>query len=244
MVEYENLSRYYQKLILDLEYEKWTDYLVSVIKKYTSFTTGIDVGCGTGIFTRKLKKSGYKVTGVDISSDMLSVAKDLTEKEKLSINYLQTDMRSLKSFEKVDFITVVNDGLNYVPHKDVKRTFSCFSKCLKKGGVLLFDISTEYKFQNVLSGNMYGDDDEKLSYIWLSEYSSKDKTLDINVTFFEKVGELYKRYEERQIQYAHTQTDIEKALVDSGFEIISITNALGNEIALNEHRLVFTAIKK
>ena len=75
---YKNLSKYYQDLILDKDYDGWTDYMLSVVKNSLSFGTGYDVGAGTGIFTRKLKKAGYKVVGVDISQEMLSIAKDLS----------------------------------------------------------------------------------------------------------------------------------------------------------------------
>ena len=189
-MQYEILSKYYQKLIFDSEYDGWTDYMLSVVKNSLPFGVGYDVGSGTGIFTRKLKKAGYKVVGVDISSDMLAVAKDLSLKENLNIDYINMDMRSLKSFEKLDFITVVNDGINYVKQSDVKKVFSSFKKCLKKGGYLLFDLSTEYKLSTVLNGNMFGDDGEDLSYIWLSEYDKEQKSLSLNLSFFEKQGEL------------------------------------------------------
>lgn len=240
---YKNLSKYYQGLILDKDYDGWTDYMLSVVKNSLSFGSGYDVGAGTGIFTRKLKKAGYKVVGVDISQEMLAVAKDLSLKENLNINYLKADMRTLKTFEKLDFITCVNDGLNYISQKDVSKTFSAFSKCLKKGGILLFDISTEYKLSNVLNGNMYGSDDEDLSYVWLSEYDSDTKSLNMNLSFFEKVGEFYKRYDEQQVEYAHDVNALSNLLSANSFEVISITGAFGEELSSNSQRAVFLARK-
>ncbi len=38
----------------------------------------LDVGCGTGWFTRRLAHAGYAVTGLDIDSDMLAVAREKT----------------------------------------------------------------------------------------------------------------------------------------------------------------------
>lgn len=242
-MQYEILSKYYQKLIFDSEYDGWTDYMLSVVKNSLPFGVGYDVGSGTGIFTRKLKKAGYKVVGVDISSDMLAVAKDLSLKENLNIDYINMDMRSLKSFEKLDFITVVNDGLNYVKQSDVKKVFSSFKKCLKKGGYLLFDLSTEYKLSTVLNGNMFGDDGEDLSYIWLSEYDKEQKSLSLNLSFFEKQGELYKRYDEVQTEYAHDVNDIKTALDNAGFTTIKITDAFGNKLTDLSERAVFLAIK-
>ena len=243
-MQYKSLSKYYEKLILDDGYDKWTDYMLSLVKSKLKLGVGYDVGCGTGIFTRKLKKSGFSVKGVDISQEMLGVAKDLSARDNVYIDYLQCDMRALKSFEKLDFITIVNDGLNYVMQKDIKRCFSSFSKCLKKGGILLFDISTEYKLSSVLNGNMFGSDDEDLSYVWLSEYDNEDKKLIMNLSFFEKQGELYKRYDEQQTEYAHQILDIKSELESAGFELVSISGAFGEELNEKSHRAVFLAIKK
>ena len=243
-MQYKNLSKYYQDLILDKNYDGWTDYMLSVVKSCMQFGVGYDVGCGTGIFTRKLKKAGYEVKGVDISSEMLAVAKDLSVKEGVYIDYLLSDMCALKSINKLDFITVVNDGLNYILQKDIKRCFSAFSKCHKKGGILLFDISTEHKLKTVLNGNMFGSDDEDLSYIWLSDYDNNDKKLTMDLSFFEKQGDVYKRFDERQIEYAHTTSDLLSELKTNGFELISLTSAYGEELSDNSERAVFLARKK
>ena len=240
---YKNLSKYYQDLILDKEYDGWTDYMLSVVKNNLNYGVGYDVGCGTGIFTRKLKRAGYNVVGVDISPEMLSVAKEVSTKENLNVDYRLADMRSIKSFEKLDFITVVNDGVNYLTQKDLSKTFLTFSKCLKKGGILLFDISTEYKLSNVLNGNMFGSDDEELSYIWLSEYDKNSSSLSINLSFFEKVGNLYKRRDEQQTQYAHNLNDVEVALKNANFEVVFITNAYGEKVLDITERAVFLAKK-
>ncbi len=243
-MQYKTLSKYYHKLILDSDYDRWTDYLLSLLKSNVYAGAGYDVGCGTGIFTLKLKKSGYDVKGVDLSSEMLAVAKELSVECGVYIDYLLGDMRALKSLEKLNFITIVNDGLNYISQKDIKRCFSSLSKCLKKGGILLFDISTEYKLKSVLNGNMFGSDDEDLSYLWLSDYDDSDKKLTMNLSFFERQGEVYKRFDEQQTQYAHATSDILNELKDSGFELISLTGAYGEELLDNSERAVFLARKK
>lgn len=241
---YEVLSKYYQKLILDSDYDSWMEYLLTVVKEKSPTVTGVDVGCGTGIFTRKLKRAGFKVSGVDISSSMLSIAESVSRKERINIDYLKGNMRSITLFEKVGFLTAINDGINYINSKDLLRTFKSFNKCLVKGGLLLFDISTEYKLKNVLAGNMYGDNSEDLSYIWLSEFCEKENRLDIDISFFEKNGETYNRYNEHQSQFIHTESDIINALESANFKLISITNPFGKEKSLTEERLLFIAIKK
>ncbi len=240
---YEVLSKYYQKLILDSDYDRWMEYLLTVVKEKAPNFTGVDVGCGTGIFTRKLKRAGFKVSGVDISDAMLSIAESISRKERINIDYLKGDMRNITLFDKVGFISAINDGINYIPSKDLLRTFKSFNKYLVKGGLLIFDISTEYKLKNVLAGNMYGDNSEDLSYVWLSEFIESENRLDIDISFFEKDGDVYNRYNERQSQYAHTESDILNALENAGFKVVSVTNALGEEKTSIDERLLFIAIK-
>ena len=107
----------------------------------------------------------------------------------------------------------------------------------------MFDVSSEYKLKNILGGNMYGDDGEDLSYIWLSEYSNEEKVLDINVSFFKKIGKLYERYDEVQRQYAHDKDTLLSELAACGFTVLSVTDENGNELKQDSQRIIITAIK-
>ncbi len=49
--------------------------LPEIIAKHVTLKRAIDFGCGTGRSTRFLKRLGFDVTGIDISQDMLDIAK-------------------------------------------------------------------------------------------------------------------------------------------------------------------------
>jgi ubiquinone/menaquinone biosynthesis C-methylase UbiE len=49
--------------------------LPEIISAHVSGKEAVDFGCGTGRSTRFLKQMGFKVKGIDISADMLSMAK-------------------------------------------------------------------------------------------------------------------------------------------------------------------------
>lgn len=51
--------------------------LPAIVSKHVKGTEALDFGCGTGRSTRFLKKLGFKVTGVDISPDMLKKATEI-----------------------------------------------------------------------------------------------------------------------------------------------------------------------
>jgi len=51
----------------------------------------LDVGCGTGRHAVELAKRGYKVTGLDISSGMLTQAKKAARKAKVQVRWIHAD---------------------------------------------------------------------------------------------------------------------------------------------------------
>ena len=51
----------------------------------------LDVSCGTGNYSLELKRRGARVIGLDISSEMLSIAKEKSEREGLKIDFIRAD---------------------------------------------------------------------------------------------------------------------------------------------------------
>ena len=60
----------------EIDYKAWCRYVESIFDIYGIMPVKIlDTACGTGNITIQMSKSGYDVWGLDISSDMLAVAK-------------------------------------------------------------------------------------------------------------------------------------------------------------------------
>jgi ubiquinone/menaquinone biosynthesis C-methylase UbiE len=51
----------------------------------------LDISCGTGNYSLELKRRGARVIGLDISSEMLSIAKRKAEREGLKIDFIRAD---------------------------------------------------------------------------------------------------------------------------------------------------------
>ena len=241
--EYTALAKFYEDIIYDDNYKLWMNYIVKLVKENSLGKVGLDVACGSGILTRLLKKNGFDVTGVDYSQDMLNVAQEKSYQEKLNIKYLKGDMKSLKTLNKVDFITVINDGINYIENKYLLKTFKNFYNSLKKGGALIFDVSSPYKLQNILGNNAFGDDGDDLSYLWLNSYDNITKSVDISLSIFKKDGDKYLRFNENQIQYVHTLETLTNTIKNVGFEIVKISDGLGEELKENSDRILFVLKK-
>lgn len=225
------------------EYDRWASYVESVIKKYVGKSgKGIDAACGSGFYTRALKRAGYSVCGVDISDEMLTSAIGLAAKERLAIDFRKEDMTKLKSFEKVDFITVINDGINFIPRDKLVKTLKSFNACLKKGGLLHFDISSEYKLKNVIGNQTFCEDEDDYSYIWFNTLS--DDKVEMNLSVFLKRGELYCKKECCSVEYIYTFDEIKNALDECGFKLVAVDAQYGELLKANSERICFSAIKK
>lgn len=94
--------------------------------------TLLHLGCGGGHNDYTFKKH-FKVISVDISEDMLSLAKKLNPE----VNYKYGDMRTIQLGEKYDAVTIL-DSINYIKTvEDLQKTFITAYEHLKPGGVFL-----------------------------------------------------------------------------------------------------------
>lgn len=52
----------------------------------------IDLGCGVGIYVIYLAKSGFDVTGVDISPESIKIAREKARREEVNCNFIVADV--------------------------------------------------------------------------------------------------------------------------------------------------------
>lgn len=235
---YSVLAKYYDKLLNEYcDYQKWSQYLHSAIKT-TGGTKGVDLACGTGKMTVLLKKLGYSVVGMDSSVQMLNVARQLS-----NCTYVHCDMQNFAVGNKVNFVTCVNDGINYIPHNQLVNVCSKVYDALADNGVFVFDISSQYKLTYVLANNVFYYDNEDCTCLWANKLYSDKVVMDI--TLFEQVGQLYERSDEQHTQYIYTQQQIVDTLKACRFGSISVCDCYTtNKPTDKTHRLTFTAYKQ
>ena len=67
----------------------------------------LDIGCGPGFFTINLSKLGHDVTGIDISSEMVTVAKENAEEQGLTCDFKVMNANTLE-FPDNTFDLIIN----------------------------------------------------------------------------------------------------------------------------------------
>ena len=95
----------------------------------------LDVGCGAGFFSVLLAKEGHRVTGVDLTPDMIENAEILAAEENADCEFIVMDAENV-DFPDGTFDVVISRNLTWtLPH--VRRAYRDWVRVLKKGGVLL-----------------------------------------------------------------------------------------------------------
>ena len=99
----------------------------------------LDIGCGAGIPVTQLLAKRFAVTGVDISSEMIRLARAIVARA----TFFRSDITSAE-FDHSTFDGVVAFfSLFHIPRKDHPRLFHRIRGWLKPGGYLMCTLSLE-----------------------------------------------------------------------------------------------------
>lgn len=97
--DYSAPSRH-EHLIGRMNYETWLEELGGV-----SGLRVLDLGCGSGHTSRLLAMRGAIVTGLDISSEMITIARAAEKHQRLGIAYVQSDATRVLLGERYEVVT-------------------------------------------------------------------------------------------------------------------------------------------
>jgi len=218
---YNDFAQVYDRL-QDADYEAFVDYYEKIFEKYgIKPKLVLDLGCGTGNITIPMAKRGYDMIGLDLSCEMLNIARDKAKKEEVDILFLNQDMCEMELYGTVDAIVCALDGINYLTDPDdVRQLFGLVENYLNPGGIMIFDLNTEYKLKEVLGGNTYVYEDEEIYYVWQSEYSEETKICEFDLNFFCcQTDGSYVRFDEFQEERAYSKEEISVLVDESGLEL-------------------------
>ena len=243
---YQNLANWFEYLNDDCGYENWSQYLIAELDEYLKKAklpfAGLDVGCGSGYFTRAFEKHGFSMKGLDVSVEMLDKARALSAQEGVRCEFLLGDITKFKTPTRFSFVTAINDCFNYIPKEKLAVAFRKVRDALNKNGLFVFDISSERKFYKKVANTVSVDDRDDVTY--LSFNSMQESKVVMDVTLFVKGADgKYERLDERHEQYVHNENEIAKTLEEVGFELLKVEGHLGSDKRESD-RITFMAKRK
>lgn len=97
----------------------------------------IDIGCGGGLLTEALARTGARVTGIDLSTLSIDIARQHADRSAVDVDYRVMDIETLvtECTGEYDVVTCM-EMLEHVPYPH--QVMANCARLLKPGGVAVF----------------------------------------------------------------------------------------------------------
>ena len=245
MEAYKELAASYDRLTNDVDYAATVDFYEQILaREGLKPRTCVDLACGTGSVTAVLAERGYRVTGVDMSEDMLTVAAmktvDMENRPMFSCQRLE----ELRLPRAVDMAVCALDSLDYITdpaacEEAIRRAY----KALNPGGIFIFDVNTPEKLR-AMDGQVFLDEDDDVFCVWRGEFDEETNICSYGMDLFQRQGKVWHRSFEEHREYAYSRAQLTGYLRAAGFTHIEVyADRLFEEPREGEQRIYFKARK-
>lgn len=246
--EYTTFASVYDTFMDNVPYEKWGAYILEILRdNHISEGKLLDLGCGTGKLSRILATYNYEITAIDLSEDMLMIARENTDMESMPIIYVEQDIRELLVPEGYNAVISTCDTFNYIIEpEELVVVFQKVYDCLNDNGIFFFDFNTVYKYQTIIGDQVIAEDREEAAFIWDNEYIEEEKLNIYDLTLFVQTKENnYQKFKETHYQRGYEYAEIKKMLTKVGFTLLLAEEDYANKrITCEADRVCVTVIKK
>jgi ubiquinone/menaquinone biosynthesis C-methylase UbiE len=114
--------------------KRWKRRVAMLAAHISSDMNVLEIGCGTGYFTKELAKTGARIVAVDISEDLLARAR--RETSAPNVEFRLENAYELESVSNGSFDTVV--GSSVLHHLDIEKALREIFRVVKSSGTIAF----------------------------------------------------------------------------------------------------------
>ena len=250
---FEKYALYYDLLYQDKDYLKETNYILSLIKKYQPETRKIlEFGAGSGIHGRILANSGFHVSGIEKSQEMIDLGLSSSQAEEQNTNFSCTRGDCTSTILGDDFDTVISlfHVLSYqTSNEEVLAMLKNACKQLKPGGIFIFDYwyaPAVWNYRPTLRVKKVENSELKITRIAEPEFCEDKNRVDVNyLTFVEDLssGQISKIEETHEMR-AFDLNEITQFSSSAGFEVLQSEAWMTQESPSPKTWGVYTILKK
>ena len=189
----------------------------------------VELGCGTGSFSQVLRSRGYDIIGIDMSPEMLDLARKKSVEAGMDIMYIEQDMRELDLYCTAGTIVSVCDSINYIlEDEELVETFRLVNSFLYPGGVFIFDFNTLHKYRDVIGDATIAENRVDCSFIWENYFHEDGHINEYDLTIFARTGEegdIFRRSVETHYQRGYELDEMIGFVKKAGLEFITSIDA-------------------
>jgi SAM-dependent methyltransferase len=204
--------------------------------------TILDAGCGTGYLAARLVERGFRVTGFDISPEMVRLARENVP----GAEFLVSDARDFALPRRFHAAVATFDTLNHLlTPEDLTRALSGVARALRRGGLFLFDVLEEEAYQTRWHDSYAIVEEDHALAITGGGFDSRDRVARCRITMFRLEGGHWNRTDTTVVERCWEHAEMAAALKGVGFAEVTCHDArdLGMAGHLGAGR-VFYVVKK
>ena len=223
MNAYHELASSYDRLTNDVDYEAIVAFYHKILESQgLRPKSAVDLACGTGSVALILARMGYRVTAVDMSEEMLTVALQRACEQDVMPQFVCQLLQELRLPRAVDMAVCALDGLDYIlDPDDCKEAIRRVYKALNPGGIFIFDVNTPEKLR-AMDGQVFLDEDDDVYCVWRGEFDEETNICSYGMDLFQRRGEVWHRSFEEHREYAYTIEQLTEYLKAAGFTHIRV----------------------
>ncbi|MEV0186260.1 methyltransferase domain-containing protein [Streptomyces sp. NPDC050625] len=246
---YDGLAARYDIITTEEDgYDVWTGLYSDLIAQHgASGKRLLDLGCGTGKSAIELMRRGFEVTGADLSTEMLDVARCKDGAD--AVSFVHADARDLPDLGSFDVITTMGEPFTHLSNEEeLARAFAGVARSLVPGGIFVFDLPTA-GFNDRLAKWSVIDESENSVVLWRgSPVDEKAHTTNLTIDVFLSSDDKWVRSKETVTHYYFAPEQVERLLQAAGLTMQSARGLykgeLQSDVDLTAHRKYLVVARK
>ena len=213
-------AKYYDLILGKEEFRKNAAFVDKILKKHKVHTV-LELGCGSGLYLFPLKKAGYAIEGLDISKEMLQIAR----KQDSTIKLHKKDMSNFELKKSFDTILCLNSSLVLLPTmRQIQKTIKLCEKHLTQEGLLLLDLpnhKVEIKEEDKIGTRKRYKKGNEVVEVIFQDYKKGNKWVS-HWQGFVKTTKKKKEFTEHYEELIYEPKKLEEFLKKEGFTILNL----------------------
>ena len=222
---FNDYADYYDLIYKDKDYRKEVDFIENIFEIGNTHKPKkiLEVGCGTGSYTKILLERGYEVTAVDISKDMLKIAG-----EKCACKFIKGDIRDITINERFDTCIAMFAVMGYITsNSDIIKALNNIHKHLKPNGIFIFDVWNGLAVMRLLPEQRMKEvenDKIKIVRVAIPNLRAFDHICEVNykLLILNKAESTVNEINEKHVVRFYFPQEIKYYLENAGFEVLKI----------------------